>query len=112
MRNLVIIQITWNAGRSVEVKKRFYRMVADGIAASRMCSSTLSKLPRRTGRSVTVRCSTHLNRKQWRLLTKAPFDLSRWNGKLVPAQVLPPLLERAERRTGINHVKLKRERLG
>jgi phenylpyruvate tautomerase PptA (4-oxalocrotonate tautomerase family) len=30
--DLVIIQITWNTGRSVEVKKQFYRMVADGIA--------------------------------------------------------------------------------
>lgn len=30
--DLVVIQITWNAGRSVEVKKQFYRMVADGVA--------------------------------------------------------------------------------
>jgi 4-oxalocrotonate tautomerase len=31
--DLVIIQITWNAGRSIEVKKQFYRTVADGITA-------------------------------------------------------------------------------
>lgn len=31
-RDLVIIQITWNAGRSVEVKQRFYRKLADDIA--------------------------------------------------------------------------------
>lgn len=30
--DLVVIQITWNAGRSVDVKKQFYRMVADGVA--------------------------------------------------------------------------------
>jgi phenylpyruvate tautomerase PptA (4-oxalocrotonate tautomerase family) len=31
--NIVFIQVTWNAGRSVEVKKAFYRAVADGIHA-------------------------------------------------------------------------------
>ena len=31
--NIVFIQITWNAGRSTEVKKNFYRAVADGIHA-------------------------------------------------------------------------------
>jgi phenylpyruvate tautomerase PptA (4-oxalocrotonate tautomerase family) len=30
--DLVIIQITWNAGRSVEVKRALYRQIADGIA--------------------------------------------------------------------------------
>ena len=30
--DLVIIQITWNTGRSIEVKKQLYRMVADEIA--------------------------------------------------------------------------------
>jgi len=29
--NIVFIQITWNAGRTIEVKKAFYRAVADGI---------------------------------------------------------------------------------
>ena len=29
---IVFIQVTWNAGRSVEVKKSFYRAVASGIA--------------------------------------------------------------------------------
>jgi 4-oxalocrotonate tautomerase len=28
---IVFIQVTWNAGRSTEVKKAFYRAVADGI---------------------------------------------------------------------------------
>jgi 4-oxalocrotonate tautomerase len=31
--NIVFIQITWNTGRSTEVKKAFYRAVADGIHA-------------------------------------------------------------------------------
>lgn len=31
--NIVFIQITWNAGRSTDVKKAFYRAVADGIHA-------------------------------------------------------------------------------
>ncbi len=31
--DLVIIQITWNSGRSVDVKKQFYKKVADDIAA-------------------------------------------------------------------------------
>jgi phenylpyruvate tautomerase PptA (4-oxalocrotonate tautomerase family) len=30
---MVVIQITWNSGRSVAVKKAFYRAVADGIHA-------------------------------------------------------------------------------
>lgn len=30
--DLVIIQVTWNSGRSVEVKQRFFRTVADQIA--------------------------------------------------------------------------------
>lgn len=30
--NIVFIQITWNAGRSVDVKKAFYKAVAEGIA--------------------------------------------------------------------------------
>ncbi|MGH8779715.1 tautomerase family protein [Paraburkholderia sp.] len=30
---IVFIQVTWNAGRSTEVKKAFYRAVADGIHA-------------------------------------------------------------------------------
>lgn len=29
--NMVFIQVTWNAGRTTEVKKAFYRAVADGI---------------------------------------------------------------------------------
>lgn len=28
---IVFIQITWNAGRTIDVKKAFYRAVADGI---------------------------------------------------------------------------------
>ncbi|WP_342049735.1 MULTISPECIES: tautomerase family protein [unclassified Cupriavidus] len=31
--NIVFIQITWNAGRSTDVKKAFYKAVAEGIAA-------------------------------------------------------------------------------
>lgn len=31
---IVFIQVTWNAGRSTDVKKAFYRAVADGIHAS------------------------------------------------------------------------------
>jgi 4-oxalocrotonate tautomerase len=31
--DLIMIQITWNAGRSIEVKKKFYQLVADEIAA-------------------------------------------------------------------------------
>jgi 4-oxalocrotonate tautomerase len=30
---LVVIQVTWNSGRTVAVKKAFYRAVADGIHA-------------------------------------------------------------------------------
>lgn len=30
--SIVFIQVTWNAGRSVDVKKAFYRAVAGGIA--------------------------------------------------------------------------------
>ncbi|MFJ3486788.1 tautomerase family protein [Pseudomonas sp. NPDC090202] len=29
--NIIFIQVTWNAGRSIEVKKAFYRAVAEGI---------------------------------------------------------------------------------
>lgn len=32
--NIVFIQVTWNAGRSTEVKKAFYRAIADGIHAT------------------------------------------------------------------------------
>lgn len=32
--DLVIIQVTWNEGRTVERKKAFYKAVADGLAAS------------------------------------------------------------------------------
>jgi 4-oxalocrotonate tautomerase len=32
--NIVFIQITWNAGRTTDVKKAFYRAVADGIHVS------------------------------------------------------------------------------
>ncbi len=31
--SIVLIQITWNSGRSIEVKKAFYKTVADGISA-------------------------------------------------------------------------------
>ena len=30
--NIVIIQVTWNAGRTNEVKKAFYKAVAEGIS--------------------------------------------------------------------------------
>ena len=30
--NIVFIQVTWNTGRSIEVKKAFYKAVAQGIA--------------------------------------------------------------------------------
>jgi phenylpyruvate tautomerase PptA (4-oxalocrotonate tautomerase family) len=29
---IVFIQVTWNAGRTIEVKKAFYKAVAEGIA--------------------------------------------------------------------------------
>jgi 4-oxalocrotonate tautomerase len=32
--DLVIIQITWNAGRSVDQKKALYRAIADGLKAA------------------------------------------------------------------------------
>ncbi len=32
--NIVFIQVTWNSGRSTDVKKAFYRAVADGIHAA------------------------------------------------------------------------------
>lgn len=32
-QNIIFIQVTWNAGRSVEVKQAFYRQVADRIHA-------------------------------------------------------------------------------
>ncbi len=31
--NIVFIQVTWNAGRTIEVKKAFYKAVADNIHA-------------------------------------------------------------------------------
>jgi phenylpyruvate tautomerase PptA (4-oxalocrotonate tautomerase family) len=31
--NIVFIQVTWNAGRTIEVKKAFYKAVAEGIHA-------------------------------------------------------------------------------
>ncbi|MEJ0004118.1 MAG: tautomerase family protein [Pararobbsia sp.] len=31
---IVFIQVTWNAGRTIEIKKAFYKAVADGIHAS------------------------------------------------------------------------------
>ena len=30
---IVFIQVTWNAGRSIEVKKAFYKAIADGVHA-------------------------------------------------------------------------------
>ncbi len=30
--SIVFIQVTWNAGRTIEVKKAFYKAVAEGIA--------------------------------------------------------------------------------
>ena len=30
--NIVFIQVTWNSGRSIDVKKSFYKAVAEGIA--------------------------------------------------------------------------------
>lgn len=30
--NIVFIQVTWNAGRAVDVKKAFYKAVAEGIS--------------------------------------------------------------------------------
>lgn len=32
--NIVFIQVTWNAGRTTDVKKAFYRAIADGIHAA------------------------------------------------------------------------------
>ncbi|WP_420992420.1 tautomerase family protein [Cupriavidus sp. 30B13] len=32
-KSIVFIQVTWNAGRTIEVKQGFYRAVADGIHA-------------------------------------------------------------------------------
>jgi phenylpyruvate tautomerase PptA (4-oxalocrotonate tautomerase family) len=32
--DLVIIQVTWNDGRTVEQKKQFYKAIADGLAKS------------------------------------------------------------------------------
>jgi hypothetical protein len=32
--DLVIVQITWNKGRTVEQKKALYKVIADGLAAS------------------------------------------------------------------------------
>ncbi len=59
----LMIQVTLNAGRSVELKKAFYRAVADGLherwaCAGRTCSSASSRCPRRTGPSATARRST------------------------------------------------------
>ncbi|MGY2227157.1 tautomerase family protein [Pseudomonas gingeri] len=31
--NIVFIQVTWNAGRTIEVKKAFYKAIAEGIHA-------------------------------------------------------------------------------
>ena len=33
-KDIIFIQVTWNAGRSTDVKKAFYRAVADGVHAS------------------------------------------------------------------------------
>jgi phenylpyruvate tautomerase PptA (4-oxalocrotonate tautomerase family) len=32
--DLVIIQVTWNEGRTLDQKKAFYRLIAEGLAAS------------------------------------------------------------------------------
>ena len=54
--DLVIIQITWNEGRTVEQKKALYKAIADGLAGKlglrrRTSSSASSRSRRRTGRS-------------------------------------------------------------
>ena len=61
--DLVIIQITWNEGRTVEQKKTLYKAIADGLAKSpafgrRTSSSTSSRSRRRTGPSATASRNT------------------------------------------------------
>ena len=69
---IVIIQITWNAGRTTDVKKAFYGKVADDIhAARKTCGSTSSRSRRKTGPSVTAKCSTRRS-SQFKLAFAAP----------------------------------------
>jgi hypothetical protein len=60
---IVFIQITWNAGRTVEVKKAFYKAIADGIhekpvSVKKTCGSTWRTSTVKTGHSLVARCST------------------------------------------------------
>jgi hypothetical protein len=48
--DLVIIQITWNEGRTVDQKKALYKAIADGLATS---SSSWSRSSGKTGRLAT-----------------------------------------------------------
>ena len=64
--DLVIIQITWNKGRTLEQKKALYKAIADGLPASsasagKTSSSTSSRSRRRTGRSATGSRSMRLD---------------------------------------------------
>ena len=63
-RDLVIIQITLSAGRTLEVRKSLYKRVADLLQskrqefAAKMCSSIWWKLRKRIGHSATASRST------------------------------------------------------
>ena len=62
-RDLIIIQVTWVSGRSTEVKKKFFRQIADEIHAKggcekKTCGSISLIRAARIGLSAMVRCST------------------------------------------------------
>lgn len=65
--DLVIIQITWNEGRTVEQKKRLYKAIADGLAVRLSLRRedvfiSLVEVKRRTGLSATALRNTRRER--------------------------------------------------
>jgi 4-oxalocrotonate tautomerase len=67
--DLVIIQITWNEGRTAGRKKALYKAITEGserhrASASRMSSSTSSMSGLRTGPSARAKPSTRLEKER------------------------------------------------
>ena len=67
--DLVIIQITWNEGRTAGQKKALYKAITEGserhrASAPRISSSTSSMSGGRTGPSATAKPSTRLEKER------------------------------------------------
>ena len=65
--DLIFIQVTWVGGRSTDVKKQFYRRIADEVHVGRASARKTSLSAwwiqgGRTGRSATATCSTRRSR--------------------------------------------------